>query len=136
MVIKTIGHSNKKIEELISKLKENEINTVVDVRSTPYSQWAPQFNKKNLSNNLSQFGITYLYRGKNLGGLKANIDFEETILEVTKLSKKSKLVLMCSEKDYKKCHRFLVLTPAIERLSVKVEQIIWDSDTPKTISMF
>ena len=45
MKIYTIGHSNKAIEDFVNKLTENKVDTVVDVRSIPFSKYNPQFNR-------------------------------------------------------------------------------------------
>ncbi|WP_373027523.1 DUF488 family protein, partial [Sulfurimonas sp.] len=46
--IYTIGHSIYEIEDFVELLKQNQINTIVDVRSTPYSKFAPQYNRETL----------------------------------------------------------------------------------------
>lgn len=134
--IYTIGHSTKGIEEFIEKVKEYGITKVVDVRSIPYSRWSPQFNRESLSNSLDVANIRYLFRGNNLGGIKENTLIDETLNEIVELSKTEIIVLMCSEKDYKKCHRYLEITPALQRLSADVENIIWDSNSPQNITLF
>ena len=65
--IYTIGHSIYKIEEFGELLKQNQINTIVDVRSTPYSKFAPQYNSSELKRLLGTKGIYYLFMGKELG---------------------------------------------------------------------
>jgi uncharacterized protein (DUF488 family) len=45
MDIYTIGHSNYSIEKLIDMLKTYNIDTVVDIRGTPYSKYNVQYNK-------------------------------------------------------------------------------------------
>jgi uncharacterized protein (DUF488 family) len=127
MVVKTLGHSTKTIDELIMKLKEERINIVVDVRSKPYSKWVPHFNRYLLETSLTRSGILYLFRGNNLGGLGENVDFDEAINEVCEISKTNRLVLMCSEGDYKKCHRYNTLAPVLEIKGVTVSHIVWDT---------
>jgi len=48
MKLFTVGHSNHPAEKFIHLLDVHSINTLVDVRSTPYSQFNPQFNKSAL----------------------------------------------------------------------------------------
>ena len=48
MRLYSIGHSNHSIEKFISLLDENGIEQLVDVRTSPYSRYNPQFNKENL----------------------------------------------------------------------------------------
>ena len=42
----TIGHSNLPEQEFIRLLQKYEVRTLVDVRSTPYSKYNPQFNRE------------------------------------------------------------------------------------------
>ena len=41
----TIGHSNLPIERIIELLKTQDIEILMDVRSSPYSKYNPQFNQ-------------------------------------------------------------------------------------------
>jgi uncharacterized protein (DUF488 family) len=66
--IYTIGHSNKQPNEFIDLLKNNSIKLLIDVRSQPYSQYNPQFNKNSLMKTLSDNEINYLFLGNCLGG--------------------------------------------------------------------
>jgi len=124
-MIYTIGYGLKKIDEFIEKLNENKIKVLVDVRTHPFSRWNPKFSRPSLEAELAKHSIKYLYRGHNLGGLDENIDFEATIDEMVALSSLMGLVIMCTEGDYRSCHRFIMLTPAFEAKGIKVEHIIW-----------
>jgi len=64
----TIGHSNLSLEEFMAILQMHNITTLVDVRSEPYSKYAPHFSKKDLQYALEERGITYRYAGEYLGG--------------------------------------------------------------------
>ena len=48
MDIYTIGHSNYTMEKLIQMLRYYNINTVVDIRGTPYSKYNVQFDKERI----------------------------------------------------------------------------------------
>ncbi|MDR2415744.1 MAG: DUF488 domain-containing protein [Candidatus Peribacteria bacterium] len=48
------------MNDFIEMLKCYQIKYILDVRSTPYSQRAEQFNKENLQKELSKTNITYL----------------------------------------------------------------------------
>ena len=122
--ISTIGHSNRVFSEFLQKLQENKIDTLVDVRTFPRSRFCPQYNQKSLLDELNKVNITYLSKGKNLGGRGKNIDYEGTIDELTEMVKKGKkLCVMCSEKNYEQCHRYSMLTPSFEMRGVNVEHI-------------
>jgi len=131
----TIGHSNKHITELIKKLKENKIDILVDVRTKPFSRWCPQFNMESVKINAEMHKIKYDWRGKNLGGLGKNVDWEKTLNEISKLSSKKRICLMCSEADYNKCHRHSKIEPELIKRKVLVTHILWDNVAMRT-SMF
>ncbi|MFA5236804.1 MAG: DUF488 domain-containing protein [Methanoregula sp.] len=85
----TIGHSNHTSENFLQLLKKYTIDTLVDVRSTPFSQYQPQFNRDQLKDDIDAYNkkissesegftkatdlklsqkITYVYMGDKLGG--------------------------------------------------------------------
>lgn len=53
----TIGHSQHKMEYFLQMLKTQGINYVLDVRSTPYSQFATEYNKENIRGILKNNNI-------------------------------------------------------------------------------
>ena len=65
----TIGHSTRRLDELISILKHHGIDFLADVRSIPRSRHTPQFNKENLARELPAAGIRYAHID-NPGGLR------------------------------------------------------------------
>lgn len=122
----SIGHSNRAFSEFLNKLQKYGIDVIVDVRTYPRSRFCPWFNEKRLANALNDANISYLPRGKNLGGLGENTHYEETLDELVELSKQGKNVcLMCSEADYKKCHRYETLTPSLEKRGVSIVHITY-----------
>lgn len=66
MDIYTIGHSNYSIEKLIDMLKTYDIDTVVDIRGTPYSKYNVQYNKETIAETLKKEGFIYIYMAKEL----------------------------------------------------------------------
>lgn len=52
MILYSIGHGNQSIDKFIQLLEDNGIMTLVDVRTSPYSRYNPQFNKDNLEHLL------------------------------------------------------------------------------------
>ena len=122
----TIGHSVRAISEFLQKLKENQIEILVDVRSYPRSRFQSQYNQKALADSLSDVGVFYIYRGKNLGGKEENIDYEETIDELVDIIVGGeKMCVMCSEGDYRKCHRSEMLEPSFREKGIEVVHIKW-----------
>ena len=53
----TVGHSNHECEKLLDLLAHHRISAVADVRSQPYSQYTPQFNREALERVLRDAGI-------------------------------------------------------------------------------
>jgi uncharacterized protein (DUF488 family) len=44
----TIGHSTHSLEKFLELLRQHRIEAVADVRSSPYSQYNPHFNREPL----------------------------------------------------------------------------------------
>lgn len=107
--IYTIGCSTNTHDQLAARLKTNGVTLLIDVRSKPYSKWAPHLNRPALAVAMNERGIEYLYGGTNLGGLneKANDDpaFINAMLRVIDHAKTKRLAMMCSERGPEKCHR-------------------------------
>jgi len=125
-IIFSIGHSNYQIQTLLEKLAQNSIEVLIDIRSKPTSRWCPQFNKQNLCRSLTDFGIKYEWRGANLGGLKENIMYPETIQELSKRCETETICLMCTEREPENCHRSMVIEPELNELGIKVKHILYD----------
>lgn len=124
--VTTIGHSVRAISEFIQKLKDNKIDILVDIRTYPRSRFQPQYNQKALADSLSSVGVFYMYRGKNLGGKEENIDYEETIDELVDIvSGGENVCVMCSEGDYRKCHRSAMLEPSFRERGLDVVHITY-----------
>lgn len=51
-------------------LRDNGVRLLVDVRTVPRSRTNPQHNREALAAELPRHGISYLYLGKELGGLR------------------------------------------------------------------
>ena len=126
--IYTIGHSTQTVEKFINLLKLHGINCVVDVRSTPYSQYASQFNQPEIRHELKQAGIDYIHMGKEFGARRDNralynssgkLDFDKTKadgdflrgIERIKagIEKGYTIAFMCTEKEPQDCHRCILV---------------------------
>ena len=143
--IYTIGHSILEIDKFISLLKDNNIDTIVDVRSIPYSKFASQFNKETLKHYLKENNIYYIYMGDLLGAryedkallfddgkvnfkkVQETISFQNGISRLEKgLSKGYKIALMCSEKEAFDCHRFVLISEFLARNGINIKHIYPD----------
>ena len=76
MLVHTVGHGTRPIEELVAVLTAAEVRTVVDVRRFPGSRRHPQFGQAALDAALAAAGITYRH-APELGGRRANEPGEE-----------------------------------------------------------
>ena len=129
----TIGHSNVPVTRIIDLLKQYSIDVVVDVRSSPYSHYSPQFNRESFENSLKQAGLEYKFAGDYLGGRPKDPDcyknkeipdgkadylslvdypkvmtkdwFQKGISRLIKLSEQQRVVILCSEENPTICHR-------------------------------
>src|SRR5437762_6670728 len=63
----TIGHSTRSAEAFLSLIKRHCVNTVADVRSSPFSRFNPHFNREPLEQFLNANGVQYVFSGRELG---------------------------------------------------------------------
>lgn len=136
----TVGHSVYEIDNFISLLKKNHINTIVDVRSTPYSKFASQYNKEALKQYLNENEICYIFMGDLLGAryedknllfdngrvnfkkVQETISFQNGISRLEKgITKGYNISLMCSEKEAFDCHRFGLISEYINNHLVDID---------------
>jgi len=125
----TIGHSTHPIETFIELLEIQQINCVIDVRSTPYSKYNPQYNKELLQKSLFQHEILYAHFGKEFGArhtspslvdsmgrvifdkVRASEGFQQGVARLEDaLDQGYHVALMCSEKEPLNCHRFSMIS--------------------------
>jgi uncharacterized protein (DUF488 family) len=143
--IYTIGSSIHTTEEFISLLNKYKINAVADVRSMPYSQYTPQYNREVLISILKGKSIFYLDFSKEFGarrkenGAYSNnrVDFKK-VMELPDfikgieridagILKGYNIALLCTEKNPLDCHRFSLVSKAlIDKLDVNVDHILFD----------
>jgi uncharacterized protein (DUF488 family) len=124
--IYSIGHSNVPFERMLEKLKAYDIEVLVDVRTSPRSRW-PQYTVDNLREALEKAGIHYKFRGKNLGGKGGNVDFHETIDELTDWVRGGeKIAVMCSEGNPDQCHRKSMLAPEFKERGIDMFHILYE----------
>lgn len=120
----SIGHGHKAIEEFIAELLAYDIRFLIDVRSVPFSKWAPQFNQGNIENYLKKYSIRYAYMGDSIGGRPLNDScydedgyllyermaafpqFKDGLQRLINANTLGyKVAVMCSETDPSQCHR-------------------------------
>jgi len=70
--ILTIGYGQRSVAAFVTLLQAHEIAFLIDIRSTPYSQFEPDFDKETLATTLSGQGIRYVFMGDALGARPEN----------------------------------------------------------------
>jgi uncharacterized protein (DUF488 family) len=145
VTVYTVGHSDHPTDAFLSLLQQHEIALVADVRSQPYSQWAPQFNRETLARDLQAAGIRYAFLGDSLGGrpkdrklydpgqpypnyerLAATAAYLGGIAQLLQLAATERVAILCSEGDYHHCHRGRLITPTLLARGVRVLHITPD----------
>lgn len=130
----TIGHSTQELESFLKLLRQHRIEAIADVRSGPYSQRFPWFNRERLKDALEQNGIKYVFLGQEFGArrdepccyidnradyeLIAQSEMFQKGLERLKQGLESMTVaLMCAEKDPLDCHRTVLVARHAQQLT-------------------
>ena len=139
----TIGHSNLELAKFVALLKQHSIQAVADVRSSPYSQYNPQFNREPLQRALQEQGISYVFLGEELGARRSEREcylngradyemishtpaFKRGIERVVQGAAKMRVALLCAEKDPVECHRCILVSPHLRQRGVAVFHILTD----------
>lgn len=139
--IYTIGYGNRNLSQLLQILQSYSIMYLIDVRSSPYSEYNKEFNKEILAKFLKDHGIKYVYMGDLLGGrpkdLSCYVDGNVIYSEVKKKSfyieginrlktaynKNLLIALMCSEIDPCNCHRSKLIGETLSSQNIDVRHI-------------
>jgi uncharacterized protein (DUF488 family) len=128
VIVWTIGHGTRPIEEFTSIVREAGVATLIDVRRFPGSRHNPQFNQPALSAALEDQGITYRH-AVALGGRLAGEPGEDAFgcirvaafrsyaarmgTELWQAALAAEIAqpapcFMCSETLWWRCHRRLI----------------------------
>jgi uncharacterized protein (DUF488 family) len=143
--IYTIGHSNYDSDYFMALLFKFKVNTVVDVRSVPFSKYVPHFNKDNIKRLLNNYGIHHVYMGEELGIIRNNpsilakegyVDFDKVSETapfqsgitriIDGLSKGYTIIIMCTEKDPIDCHRSILIGRELHKKKYDIVHILTD----------
>jgi uncharacterized protein (DUF488 family) len=144
-IIYTVGHSTHQIDHFLELLQKYSVNCLVDVRSVAASSYNPQYNKEPLSNFLKNHGVTYMHFAEEFGARHTDPDLldEEGKVDFEKvrkswnfkngverlwlgLDKGFTIALMCSEGEPFDCHRFSMVSIALEKDGFDVKHILKD----------
>lgn len=140
----TIGHSGHPAPHLVDLLRRHGVVTLVDVRSRPYSKWAPQYRKEALARTLDAEGIQYVFLGRELGGRPDGdeyfgpdgkldparrslaLDFLAGIDQLLAVAARGSTAILCAEEDPEGCHRRRLIAPTLRQREVAVLHIRGD----------
>ena len=145
MEILTVGHGDQSIESFLDLLRQHRVELLVDTRSMPYSVRNPQFTQRVLAKYLDDAGVPYIFLGDKLGGkpkdaslydASGNADYEKIaqskayaqgILELLELARgEENVAIMCSESDFRNCHRYKLISRTLAIDGVEVRHIMRD----------
>ena len=137
----TIGHSILEPQQVVALLHLHAVTAVVDVRSIPYSQRQPHFNREGLERGLLAHGIDYVFMGAELGGrydepallgtdgrvdylkVSSTPRFEAGVVRLVEIASRRRTALLCSEHDPLSCHRGLLISRALKSRGYRVEHV-------------
>jgi uncharacterized protein (DUF488 family) len=140
----TIGHSAHAFEEFAALLKQHEIEVVADVRSAPYSKFAPQFDRDLIQGELAKGGVRYLFLGDQLGGrpkssayydadghvlyssMIRDAQFVSGIERLERGIANYRVAIMCGEEDPAHCHRRLLVGRVMSERGHELQHIRGD----------
>ncbi|MDC0832388.1 DUF488 domain-containing protein [Geitlerinema sp. CS-897] len=145
MTFFTIGHSNHSFEKFVALLQQHQISALADVRSHPYSRYCPHFDRAFLKKNLPEFGIAYVFLGKELGARAENLScyengkalysriaktesFSQGIDRLCKGSDCYQISLMCAEQDPLTCHRAILVSRHLKKRGFDIQHILKNGD--------
>jgi uncharacterized protein (DUF488 family) len=156
MEIFTVGYGRLSFAQLLSLLRKHSIETVVDVRSAPYSKYSPEFCKSSLKSLLVSQGIKYLFlcdeKGENLLGGKPKDPsviiggliyyelisekeyFKTGIKKLLDIAKDRTVCLLCAEEDPNRCHRHHLITKTLLSAGIKVFHIRADGRIEEAVN--
>jgi uncharacterized protein (DUF488 family) len=148
LAIFTVGHSNQDVGSLLELLQLHRLATIVDVRSTPYSRFAPQFNRDMLAAALELAGLRYVWAGETLGGRprdpacyrdgivqRGHVDYQAMARQgsyqrgvncLLQQAEVGRTAVMCSEEDPRRCHRHHLIATSLQEQGVVVWHIRGD----------
>jgi uncharacterized protein (DUF488 family) len=145
VLILTIGHSTRALDDFLDILRAHTVKRVVDVRTIPRSRHNPQFNQESLSQSLKDSAIDYVLM-KQLGGIRhpkpdspnmgwrnssfrgfadymQTQEFAESIDQLIGLAQNGQAAIVCAEVLPWRCHRCLI-ADALTIRGIQVEHII------------
>jgi len=137
----SVGYGNRSFEAFSQLLNENGIKYLIDVRTSPYSKFNPDFTRDVLEKKLQTINIRYVYMGDLIGGLPRDrdcysdekVDYDKcrnngTFITgitrlITALEKQLTIAIMCSEGKPHECHRSKLLGEMLKERGIELLHI-------------
>jgi uncharacterized protein (DUF488 family) len=141
----TVGHSNHDFERFADLVDRHRIAFLLDVRSYPYSRFAPHFNREQLQATIGTRGISYVFLGRALGGRPQREEhfdadghalysemaqepaFIAAIDRVLEGAGKHRVALLCSCGQPQECHRRLLIGKVLCDNGAELRHILPDA---------
>ncbi|MGH6949201.1 MAG: DUF488 family protein [Kiloniellales bacterium] len=146
--IYTIGYEGAAIGAFLDALRENGVETVIDVRELPFSR-KRDFSKRALAEQLDAAGVRYVHL-KGLGTPKAGreaakagemdafraifaaqiagAEGQADLRAAIGLAQESRACLLCLERDHKRCHRSIVADAMEKAAGFTVRHLVAGGD--------
>ncbi len=129
LVLFTLGHSNRTVDEFLKLLRRSGIRQMADIRRYPGSRRHPHFERENLDHILNMSWVAYRHM-EALGGHRAvepgsphtalenglrgyaghmeTAEFAEAATDLTRWAGAARTAVLCAEADPLRCHRQLL----------------------------
>jgi uncharacterized protein (DUF488 family) len=158
MIVSTVGHSTRPIEDFVHILEAHGLRRLVDVRTIPRSRRNPQFNLENLSTSLHKARIDYRHL-PGLGGLRRprkdsintgwrnasfrgyadymqSPEFGQSLNALIELASEVPTAIMCAEAVPWRCHRSLIADALVARGIPAMEILSATKSQPHALTSF
>lgn len=141
--ILTIGHSDHSLQAFLALLEYHGVQSVLDVRSHPYSRRHRHFQRWTLERALARNSIKYVFLGRELGArcddesvyrdgrvdfelLSATERFNRGLDRVEAEAARWRSCLLCAEADPLTCHRSILVARHLRQRGYDIGHILRD----------
>ena len=141
----SIGHGGRSLDTLVAQLHQLEVPYLIDVRSSPYSKYQPEFSREPLCKQLEQRDVRYVFMGDLLGGRPGDpdcydddgkVDYQRCrtkdffVRGIERLRtahvKGMRVCMLCSEGKPWECHRSKLIGWVLQEHGITVEHVLPD----------